>query len=212
MARKKIYIISAVLFLLNLPLVNFDKPFSDWFHLAMVPWDFWLQKITYAGDGYVLAVLLIFLTTTLFLTGNRWWKTSGLALCSLALCALPTLLLKFTFGRPRPYVAGDTRIHGVDFTKFYWFEPNNDFRSLPSGHSAAIFAVAWLIVRHRNIHWIIRGLTIASAFVVCLSRVALAKHFFTDAAAGALVGVVASEAIMDLSSHLHFPGRLGMEL
>lgn len=87
-------------------------------------------------------------------------------------------LLKRLFGRLRPEEASHLTIfQGPDFAHNYY--------SLPSGHAAAAFALAAILTS-----WYPRGrwAFLIGASLVCLARVQLQRHFFSDVLFGAFVG------------------------
>lgn len=187
-----VYLGALVTFIIGFVAIGFDITASEWLHSTFRPIDPALQTLTWIGDGRVLIPFCFAWATYLFARGRRnfrrdfrapvttlvAWMTSGAAV----------QILKIVFGRPRPYLAGDTRYPHIILSTLHWFTRDVDFASFPSGHSTAVFAVAWTAAYAAESR---RAKTVifALAFVVALTRVALAKHFFADTLAGAAVGV-----------------------
>lgn len=91
-------------------------------------------------------------------------------------------VLKFLFGRGRPFVGGD-----ANATNFAPFARTEAFYSFPSGHALTAFAMAFAI----SSIWPRLSTTMWTfAVLICVSRVVLLAHHPSDVVAGALVGVV----------------------
>ena len=101
-----------------------------------------------------------------------------------------TRLIKGLVSRPRPYVYYSTRVPSHD--------AEEDYRSFVSGHaSMAFYAAAFLYDRlHREQNRLPRWLTGTALFgwaaYVAYSRIEIDQHYFTDVAAGALLGIAAA--------------------
>lgn len=111
----------------------------------------------------------------------------GYLLAQLLGSLLVVRVLKMVLGRARPDV---TPLPGYEsqWTGFTW---EAKYHSFPSGHTAdivtsAVFAM--LLVRNP----ILAALCLAWAAALGLSRLALAKHYPSDALVGALIALVAS--------------------
>jgi membrane-associated phospholipid phosphatase len=103
--------------------------------------------------------------------------------------SLVTGAFKFTLGRARPYVTGDS--NSTDF-KFNRGWPNDDYRSMPSGHSTMAFAFAAAMSQERAR---IKGRSgsfdaamYGGASLVAFSRMMLDKHWASDIVVGSLIG------------------------
>ncbi|MBI3542359.1 MAG: phosphatase PAP2 family protein [Deltaproteobacteria bacterium] len=177
-----------------------DRPTTDAFHEYMRPYDPLLQILTILGDGrFLIPACLVVAAARAALararaSRQRAAKLPLLALGSLLASGILTQLLKISIGRPRPYTEGDTRYSSADLNIFHWFTTNKDFSSFPSGHSTAVFAVAWFAILNTKS----RGAQVAffaGACVVALTRVALWKHYFADTLAGAAIGIAVSELV-----------------
>lgn len=111
---------------------------------------------------------------------------------------LTTQVLKRTIGRARPYVVGDSIPYDVSF--FRRFGAGQDYRSFPSGHTAAAFAAATsLAIETSRRSPATRGYIGAAAYSVAaftgFARVYHDKHWATDVVAGALIGSLAAHAV-----------------
>jgi membrane-associated phospholipid phosphatase len=133
------------------------------------------------GDGLVLGMfLLVAATFSLHRTASGF---AGLALAGLAAQAI-----KFSTDVPRPSaVLPDVHLIG----------PELFLRSFPSGHSAAAFAVAGvLVLTARTAAGAI--LPLALAVAVAWSRVYVGVHYPLDTAVGALLGLAAAGLVTAL--------------
>jgi membrane-associated phospholipid phosphatase len=89
---------------------------------------------------------------------------------------------KTLFGRPRPEQSLDAD----------GFSPFSGQASLPSGHSAAAFALATSLADDIHRPWATVGLY-GMASAVAWSRLNDNRHWFSDVAAGALVGITSAK-------------------
>jgi membrane-associated phospholipid phosphatase len=71
--------------------------------------------------------------------------------------------------------------------------PNGDPRSFPSGHSSATFAAA--MVFHEHYGWKIGVPLFAAATYTAASRITVNKHWASDVAFGAVVGMVSGRTV-----------------
>ncbi|UCH36201.1 MAG: phosphatase PAP2 family protein [Armatimonadota bacterium] len=94
-------------------------------------------------------------------------------------------LLKRTVQRPRPNEPGD----GSGDTSF----------SFPSGHAASAFSAATVIAHH---YPDLREPAYVGAALISVSRVALRRHYPTDVAAGALVGILVTKQVLKHNGNL----------
>ena len=100
-------------------------------------------------------------------------------------------ILKMTWGRARPDVT-PLADFGSDWTGFSW---QAGYHSFPSGHTAdivtsAVFAA--LVIRNP---WL-AAVCVAWAGALALSRLALAKHYPSDALVGAVIALAASLLVL----------------
>jgi membrane-associated phospholipid phosphatase len=142
------------------------------------------NDFTHVGSGYVLAGA----AAATYLFGklehkDRPREAGMLALESLADATLVVEGLKLATNRQRPYVPPGTGKFWPDDTDIYSFSS-----SFPSGHAAATFAVARVIVEetpgHPWVHVVLYGL----ATGVAIARVTGENHFPSDALVGSVIG------------------------
>lgn len=151
----------------------------------------------FGKDEYLLSVtgaaLVILAFVAAGLRGRRRALLLGLGtrlqyvFLSVAVSAFVTEILKFVIGRGRPFVGGK-----ADPFNFVPFEGTGAYASLPSGHAAAAFALAFAV----SALWPrLRAFMFAYAIVILLTRLVLLAHHPSDVVAGALVGTVGAMAV-----------------
>ncbi|MBI3558359.1 MAG: phosphatase PAP2 family protein [Deltaproteobacteria bacterium] len=186
----------AATFVLACAAIGFDSGVSDSVHQAMLSTDPALQALTFLGDGRVLVPSCLLFALGCFFVRRSKTRLPLLALASIVLSSAITQLLKMLIGRPRPYALADTRYTNMTSDALQWFSVNKDFASFPSGHTTAVFSLAWFVItqlpgrRSRVAVFIL-------ACVVAFTRVALAKHYVADTLAGAAIGILISQALVD---------------
>ena len=103
---------------------------------------------------------------------------------------LITGILKVSIGRRRPY-AGDSHLYFKPFQL-----TDNDFQSLPSGHTTVSFAVSTVLAQYLdNIFW--KVFWYGAAGMVSLSRVYHNQHWFSDIFLGAAIGYFVGQFIVN---------------
>lgn len=153
------------------------------------PLDTWVREWfqTHAYDGTWLRRILklckypfmwpTYLMVVVLLLHHRRWLHIGAAFGWAVLGGTAALhLLKFVFGRARPFVEG----HG-DYA-FTWFgNPAANLDAFPSGHTFGAWILAILIGRYFPwSRWILYPLALGCS----LSRIAQDMHYLSDIAAG----------------------------
>jgi len=132
----------------------------------------------------IFAVLLI----TGYLRNETWMRLTAQAyiLAQLIGAFATVRVLKMTLGRARPDA---TPLPGFEtqWTGFTW---DAKFHSFPSGHTADIVTSAVFMALIVRAPWA-AALFLGWALALSLSRLALAKHYPTDAAAGAAIALAA---------------------
>jgi membrane-associated phospholipid phosphatase len=109
-------------------------------------------------------------------------RAGGRLAASLALAGVTVNVGKFAFGRPRPEQSLDAD----------GYVPFSGQVSLPSGHTAMAFALATSLADDIHRPWAAVGLY-GMATAVGWSRVNDNRHWLSDVAAGALVGVASAK-------------------
>lgn len=109
-------------------------------------------------------------------------RAGGRLAVSLALAGLTANAGKLAFGRPRPEQTLDAD----------GYSPFSGQVSFPSGHSAMAFALATSLADDIHRPWATVGLY-GMASAVAWSRVNDNRHWFSDVAAGALVGITSAK-------------------
>lgn len=109
-------------------------------------------------------------------------RVGGRLATSLALAGLTTHFGKYAFGRPRPEQSLDAD----------GYTPFSGQVAMPSGHSAVAFALATSLADDIHRPWATVGLY-GMATAVAWSRVNDNRHWLTDVAAGALLGITSAK-------------------
>ena len=110
-------------------------------------------------------------------------QSAAYVLAAVAVGGLSATLLKYMIGRARP--RGFDTFGPDSFTPFAF---DSAHASLPSGHSATIFALATALAFLRpGLKWVFYGL----AALIASTRVVVGAHYPADVVAGALVATVA---------------------
>jgi len=144
------------------------------------------------GEGLFLGGLI----ATLYASGeitknNSLRKTAILSLESWLTSGFIVHVFKFVAGRARPYT-------GESKNSFQPFSTEASYHSLPSGHSAAAFAVATTIADQTEAIFIdILAYSLATS--VALSRVHDNQHWFSDVFFGSAIGYFVAKKICALN-------------
>jgi membrane-associated phospholipid phosphatase len=143
------------------------------------------EGLRHFGQPEVYATITLGLLGTGLASGNDEITRSGARLATtLALAGATSGLSKLAFGRPRPSESGDAD----DYIPFSGQE------AMPSGHTAVAFALATALSDDIHRTWASVGLyTIATG--VAWSRVNDNRHWLSDVAAGAVVGMVSAKVV-----------------
>jgi undecaprenyl-diphosphatase len=151
----------------------------------------------FGKDSYVLSLLATMLVVVaLVATGLRGTSQArvlrfGLRLqfffFAVAIPLLPGELFKWIVGRGRPFVGGQPNPYN-----FAHFAGTEAYASFPSAHAITAFALAFAV----SAVWPwARGLMMAYALVIAVTRLVLLAHHPSDVVAGALIGVIGAMCV-----------------
>jgi len=139
--------------------------------------------VRHFGQPEVYASLTAGLLATGLISGDRGITRSGARLAlSLALAGVATQAGKTALGRPRPEQSLDAD----------GYSPFSGQASFPSGHTSVAFALATSLSDDIHRPWATVGLY-GVATAVGWSRINDNRHWFSDVAAGALVGFTSAK-------------------
>lgn len=99
-------------------------------------------------------------------------------------------LLKYSVGRERPSTTGDP-------LRFRPFNAENRWQSFPSGHTVVVFSLASAVAEEARRPWV-TALAYGGAAAVGWSRIYDDKHWTSDVAGGALIGILAGRGTIRL--------------
>ncbi len=133
------------------------------------------------GDGRYHVALWSGITLAGYITGNReiyeFGKYGGL---SFLLTGISTLALKSAIGRARPHT-------GLGVMHFRPLSLDDDFHSLPSGHTSVAFSAAGYVFSKTD-NPLVKWGTLVLASGVGLARVYYDRHWLSDVLLGASLG------------------------
>jgi membrane-associated phospholipid phosphatase len=139
--------------------------------------------VRHFGQPEVYGTVTVGLLAAGLATGRpQLTRAGGHLAASLALAGLTVQAGKYAFGRPRPEQSLDAD----------GYVPFSGQVAMPSGHSAMAFALATSLADDIHRPWATVGLY-GMATAVAWSRVNDNRHWLTDVAAGALVGITSAK-------------------
>ncbi len=155
-----------------------------------------LDDITKAGKYYGEVVPAVSLSAGIYAAGlifnDRSVSLTGRLLAeSLLYAGTINVLLKMIFSRSRPY----TNNGNADFGNYNF---DNDYYSLPSGHTTVAFTVSTVLAERINNIYATIGLY-GLAALTAYQRIYSDNHWFSDTILGAAIGVVISRAVVNLN-------------
>jgi len=135
---------------------------------------------------------------TIFKPGKYIGETATLAGASLAIYATGRLrdapkVSHIGMDLIRALVVDEAITQGLKYSVRRERPDGSDRHSFPSGHASATFAVATVLERH--VHWRMSVPVYLFASYVAMSRLHENKHFVSDVAFGATVGVIAGRTV-----------------
>jgi membrane-associated phospholipid phosphatase len=190
--RQSLLIFVAAAILVGVLMIWIDAP-----EIALMPprgtAGLWPLRILtdFGKDNYVLSLLIVLLVgVTLAAAARHSAKQQLLAIgvhLQFLLLAVSVPLavgevLKWIAGRGRPFVGGPA--NAFNFVPFAGTEAH---ASLPSAHSITAFALAFAVAA---VWPRVRGLAIAYALLIALTRLVLLAHHPSDVVAGATIGII----------------------
>lgn len=137
--------------------------------------------LSYLGQGWIQAIPCLFLLLIgRFVKGDARMEESGKkGIYALAAAGILVQAIKHLIGRPRPEVMEALGLSlGPSFA--------SGFDSFPSGHAASAFALASTLT---PFYPKARYPLYAYSILVCISRIYLGAHFFSDVFAGIILGL-----------------------
>lgn len=144
-----------------------------------------MQFITSLGDGGILWIIV----TAVLLIIPKTRKTGILCLISLGFTVLVNnIILKNLVNRTRPYVA---------IPDLILITKNPGDASFPSGHTAASFSVAVVMLMTMKKRYGIPAIVLAS--LIALSRLYVGVHYPSDVLGGFVVATLIAVATVEIS-------------
>jgi membrane-associated phospholipid phosphatase len=136
---------------------------------------------------YLIASAVLYLFFRFIYKNKLQSMRSLFIFCSLSICGILIILIKWVAGRYRPVNLFNNDLFGFDY-----FGVGYELTSFPSGHAQTIFtlATALTLIFPR---WGIPLFIVAAA--VSISRIVLTSHYLSDVIAGAGIGILFTLAI-----------------
>lgn len=125
-------------------------------------------------------------------TNNRRFTRTSVHIIEAALYTqVLTGVFKQTIGRSRPYTSA-----GPYATDAFDFDVGHAARSMPSGHTSKIFAVA-SVIAHEYDAWWVQAAAYGTAISAGIQRIESGKHWLSDVFVGALLGYFVGRTVAD---------------
>lgn len=151
------------------------------------------RAFNFLGDGTVLfALCALGWAISHGLKNERFKSAAQSGVFSAAAAGVFVQVLKASFERPRPALSGAKDLTLKLLENHSLFDASGRFNSMPSGHTAASFAVAYALGRSFPR---LKPLFYVSAALVGAARIYLGSHYPSDVVAGALLGIFAGWAV-----------------
>jgi len=110
-----------------------------------------------------------------------------------------TALLKSAIGRARPY-------KNLSSKYFRPFIVNNDFNSLPSGHTAVAFSLSTVLANNLDSDYL-KVLAFTPAFITAYSRMVYDKHWLSDVFLASALGYFIGNFVHDIHTEFESPNE-----
>lgn len=145
----------------------------------------------YGEYNYSFGLAGVLYMSQFILNDKKIANTGKVLFESLLISGVLSISIKYIFGRSRP-----NRNEGN--TKFNWFEINNTYNSLPSGHVITAFTTSTVLSKAINNKYA-SILLYSLAGVTAYQRIASDNHWFSDVFLGASIGYLAGEYFSNVS-------------
>ncbi len=170
--------------------------------------DFWRFPKGYGTVEFAGPFAVLTYGTGLLLGNDDIRVTGRLLVESLLLSGTPELVLKYIFGRSRPYGNNSQ----WDFT---WFRTNDTFESFPSGHTVVAFSVSTVLAERIDNLWARIGFY-GAASLTAFERMYDNQHWASDVLVGAGLGLLGGFFVVGKEREREHPssestGRLQIE-
>ena len=125
-------------------------------------------------------------------------RTTLIATESVLITSLYTTVLKFSFGRARPW---NWRSCSCPDSHTHWDGFSRKHNSFPSGHTATAFAIATVVANEYEETPYIKPISYGLATLTGLSRMNAEKHWASDVFIGAALGYFTSKTLLRLHNN-----------
>ncbi len=140
---------------------------------------------------FILGAAGTFAASGLLTDDRRLTRTSVHIVEAAFLTQILTGVLKETIGRSRPYTQ-----NGPYEADAFDFQGGHSARSMPSGHTSKVFAVA-SVIAHEYDAWWVKAAAYGTATSAGLQRIESGKHWLSDVFVGALLGYFVGKTVAD---------------
>lgn len=184
--RNDIVLFSLLSLLMFSGLFYIDIPLSQWVFSQSKDFRNFCENLSWFGEStyYLIFSFLGFLFFRFYNYDKILYNKFLFFFSAVAVSGIIVNILKVIFGRMRPWFLENEGISG-----FVFFKAGTPYASFPSGHSTTAFSIcmALCILFPR-----FEGLWILFAVAMAFARIGEGDHFFSDTAAGAILGIATS--------------------
>lgn len=143
------------------------------------------------GEPYAPLIFSAAYLTHSWLADDNQSKKIGYEIGQSALYSgIVVYLIKFAFGRERPYMNNGNESY-YPFKELF----NKDNKSLPSGHSAMAFSLSTVLSKNSDSD-LLKGIAYIPAVLTLISRMYQDKHWLSDTFFGAAIGYLISNWVV----------------